>query len=89
VNKALWNVLETKSAIKDLSKMPSFVKLTYKYLIDDLKREGPRPKGWSALQLVGRNEVRIKLNREYRVLLEVHPPDLIVVKVAHRKEAYK
>jgi len=38
---------------------------------------------------VGRPEIRIKLVREYRVLMLVVEPNLIVVKVARRKEVYE
>jgi hypothetical protein len=63
--------------------------LIYRVLVDDLDREGPRPLGWDVKALAGRPEVRIRLNREYRVLILVVEPDLIVVKVAHRKEIYE
>ncbi len=85
----MWKVTETKQAAKELSKLPKRVTLIYRILVEDLEREGPRPKGWDILLLKGRPEIRIKLIREYRVLLRVEAPNLIVIKVAHRKEVYK
>ncbi len=85
----MWVVTETRQVSKDLAKFPKRIRLVYQALTEDLKREGPHPYGWESLQLKNRAEVRIKLNREYRVLLLVVAPQLIVVKVAHRKEAYE
>ena len=85
----MWSVVETRQAAKELSKLPKRIVLIYRVLVEDLEREGPRPAGWDVKELSGRSEVRIRLNREYRVLLAIVAPDLIVVKVAHRKEVYK
>lgn len=85
----MWIVTETKQAAKELRKLPKRIALIYQLLIEDLEREGPRPHGWDVKQLAGRPEIRIRLVREYRVLILVVEPDLIVVKVAHRKEIYE
>lgn len=85
----MWKVTETKQAAKDLRRLPRRIALIYRVLVEDLEREGPRPHGWDAKQLTGRPEIRIKLVREYRVLLLIVEPNLIVVKVAHRKEVYE
>jgi mRNA-degrading endonuclease RelE of RelBE toxin-antitoxin system len=85
----VWKVTETKQAAKEVRKLPKGVALIYQVLMEDLTHEGPRPHGWDVKSLKGRPEVRIRLNREYRVLIVVIEPDLIVVKVAHRKEVYE
>ena len=85
----MWKVTETKQAAKEIARLPKKISLIYRVLVEDLKREGPRPHGWDVKALTGREEVRIKLNREYRVLILVIEPSLIVVKVAHRKEVYE
>lgn len=85
----MWKVTPTKQAAKELARLPKRIGLIYQALTEDLRREGPHPYGWDALHLKGRPEVRIKLTREYRVLILVIEPDLIVVKVAHRKESYE
>ena len=85
----MWTVTETKQAAKELVRLPKRVALVYQALTEDLKREGPHPYGWDTKPLKGRPEVRIKLTREYRVLILVVEPNLIVVKVAHRKEVYE
>ncbi len=63
--------------------------LIYRELVDDLECEGPFPFGWDASPLKGSEEVRIKLTREWRVLIQVIKPSIIVVRVVHRKEAYR
>jgi mRNA-degrading endonuclease RelE of RelBE toxin-antitoxin system len=85
----MWKVTATKQAAKELVKLPKKVGLIYQALVEDLECEGPYPFGWDTKPLKGREEIRIRLNREYRVLILVVEPDLIVVKVAHRKEVYE
>ncbi len=85
----MWSVTATKQAGKELARLPKRVALIYHALTEDLRREGPHPYGWDVKPLKGRSEIRIRLNREYRVLIQVIEPDLIVVKVAHRKEVYE
>ena len=57
--------------------------------MDDMELEGPFPYGWDANPLKGRDEVRIKLAREWRVVVQIVKPAIIVVRVVHRKEAYR
>ena len=85
----MWKVSITKKASKELRSIPKQVVLIYQTLIEDLERDGPFPKGWDSKPLKGSEEIRVKLTREYRVLLIVVEPDLIVIKVAHRKEVYE
>jgi mRNA-degrading endonuclease RelE of RelBE toxin-antitoxin system len=85
----MWKVSETKQAAKEVRKLPKGVALIYQALTEDMAREGAHPHGWDVKPLKGRPEIRIRLNREYRVLILVIEPDLIVVKVAHRKEVYE
>ncbi|MEO5969377.1 MAG: hypothetical protein ABIQ95_05580 [Bdellovibrionia bacterium] len=85
----MWKVTETKQAAKEIAKLPKRISLIYRVLVEDLEREGSFPHGWEVRPLVGRPEIRIKLNREYRVLILVVEPNLIVIKVAHRKEVYE
>ncbi len=85
----MWKVAITKKASKELSALPKQVVLIYQVLVGDMEREGPFPKGWDSKPLKGSEEIRIRLNREYRVLLVVVEPDLIVIKIAHRKEVYE
>lgn len=85
----MWKVYETKQAAKEILKLPKNIALIYRQLVFDLELEGPRPKGWESKPLKGRSEVSIRLNREYRALIEIVEPNLIVVKVVHRKDVYK
>ena len=84
-----WTVIETKSVSKEILRLPKRVLLIYSQLIEDLSHEGPYPFGWDTLPLRGRDELRIRLNREYRVIIQVLDPNIIVVKVAHRKDVYE
>ena len=85
----MWKVTTTRNAAKELAKLPKKIGLIYQALTEDLIREGPHPFGWDIKSLKGRPEIRIRLNCEYRVLILVVEPDLIVIKVAHRKEVYE
>ena len=84
-----WKVIEHRSVDKDLIYLPKKIQILYRDLIDDLQKEGPYPMGWNIAHLQGQNGIRIKLTREYRVIIEIHPPNIIVVKIAHRKEVYE
>ncbi len=84
-----WKVTETKTVAKELLRLPKRVKFIYTQLVDDMEKEGPKPYGWDSMLMRGSDTYRIKLVREYRVIVEVMSPNIIVVKVAHRKEAYK
>ena len=85
----MWAVIETKQAGKEIRRLPKNIALIYRRLVFDLELEGPHPHGWESKPLRGRSEISVRLNREYRVLIEVVEPHLIVVKVAHRKDIYK
>ena len=85
-----WEVLETKSVAKQLRKLPNKIKYIYVELVSDLENEGYKPKGWDILLMKGRiDEYRVKLTREYRVIMQVISPRIIVLKVVYRKEAYR
>jgi mRNA-degrading endonuclease RelE of RelBE toxin-antitoxin system len=84
-----WTVIETKQAAKQLLKLPKKIGLIYRELVDDFGRCGPWPKGWDIRPLKGEMILRAKLTREYRVIFEIVKPKIVVLKVAHRKEAYK
>lgn len=85
----MWKVSITKKASKELVKLPKQIVLIYQTLIGDLEREGPFPKGWDSKPLKGSDEIRIRLNREYRVLITVIEPDVVVIRIAHRREIYE
>lgn len=84
-----WKVIPTKRAAKDLENVPKKIGIIYRELVDDMEREGPFPFGWDSQPLKGSDEVRVKLTREWRVLVQVMKPSTIVVRIVHRKEAYR
>ncbi len=84
-----WIVVEHSSVTKQLQKLPHNIVRLYHRLVLDLANEGPRPLGWNVASLAGTNQLRIRLNREYRVIVEVRAPYLMVLKAAHRKDAYR
>ncbi len=84
-----WKVIPTKTAAKQLDKIPKKLGIIYRQLVEDLAQEGPYPFGWDCKPLKGSKEIRIRLNREWRVIIEVIAPTIIVVRVAHRSEVYR
>ena len=84
-----WKVELSPNAAKQLEKLPVKIVTLYKGLEDDLRHEGPVPRGWDVVRLKGLQEWRIKLTREYRVLIVVETPRIIVVKVMHRRDVYR
>lgn len=84
-----WVVILEKSAVKDLKRLPREVVEILDQLRHDLESEGPTPKGWIVKHVRGRPGVyAARLKREYRALYEVISPTIIIVSVAHRREAY-
>ena len=84
-----WVVVLEKSAVKDLKRLPREVVEILDQLRHDLEAEGPTPKGWIVKHVQGRPGVyAARLKREYRALYEVISPTIIILSVAHRKEAY-
>ena len=82
-------VVLTKSAEKELRRLPKGVVEIMDQLRHDLKAEGPTPKGWIVKHVLGQPGVySARLKREYRVLYEVHAFSIIILSVSHRKEAY-
>jgi mRNA-degrading endonuclease RelE of RelBE toxin-antitoxin system len=87
--RTFWVVTEHTGIEKDFRKLPKRIIKSYYLLVDALKDEGPYPRNWDSKQLHGRAEIRIRLGREYRVLLTVVGPNIFIVKVAHRKDVYR
>jgi hypothetical protein len=86
---AKWIVLLDKNAAKELKKLPQEVVEILAQLRADLESDGPTPKGWTVKHVKGRsNTLAARLKREYRALYEVITPSIIIISVAHRKEAY-
>lgn len=85
-----WQVTAVRGVDKQLRNLPKKIGVLYALLIEDLVQEGPKPFGWDVAALKGRrNAYRIRLTREYRVIIEVLSPNIIVVTVAHRKDVYR
>lgn len=86
---ATWNVEILPKALKALAKLPPRERLRLAHRIDDLARE-PRPAG--AVKLKGRawDFWRVRVG-DYRVLYTLREERLtvLIVRVAHRREAYR
>lgn len=83
----MYRIQIVKSALKELSKLPSKEALKITRKINDLKDE-PRPSG--CVKLTGsNNEYRIRIGN-YRVLYTIEDKVLLVYifKVRNRKDAY-
>lgn len=78
----------TRAARKDLDDIPRPMRLRILEAIEALADE-PRPNGCRKL-VGGTNEYRIRIG-DYRVLYEVEDEAVLVlvVRVAHRREAYR
>jgi mRNA-degrading endonuclease RelE of RelBE toxin-antitoxin system len=84
-----WVVVLEKNALKELKKLPKEIVLLLDQLRHDLQQEGPTPKGWRIKHVLGQKGVySARLKREYRALYEVIAPTIIIITVAHRREAY-
>ncbi len=79
-----------KSVFKEVARLPRKIQVLYSLFLEDLKKEGLALKGWDLKKLSGvGSDYRVKLNRDYRVIIEFIKPDLIIVKVTSREGAYR
>lgn len=89
-NGGYLEILVKKSVLKEVSKLPKNVQVLYWLFLKDLKREGLSLQGWKMLKMKGvSHHYRVKLNHDYRVILEHVKPDIIIIKVASREGVYK
>ncbi|EMO51668.1 type II toxin-antitoxin system RelE family toxin [Leptospira noguchii] len=82
-----YSVLLSKSAIKQLDKLPDNITYSFIKIIEDLAKN-PRPQG--SKKLKGRNGFRIRKGN-YRIIYEIFDQKLIVevIAIGDRKEIYK
>ncbi|EMO65761.1 plasmid stabilization system protein, RelE/ParE family [Leptospira kirschneri str. 200803703] len=82
-----YSVLLSKSAIKQLDKLPDNIAYSLIKIIEDLTKN-PRPQG--SKKLKGRNGFRIRKGN-YRIIYEIFDQKLIVevIAIGDRKEIYK
>jgi mRNA interferase RelE/StbE len=84
-----YRIVIERPALKALGKLDPPIRRRVQATIDRLADE-PHPPG--CLKLTGHaNTWRIKAARDWRVLYEIHDDTLtvLVVEVAHRREAYR
>jgi mRNA interferase RelE/StbE len=84
---ASYKVLIKPSAVKEIESIPHKDRSRFVYRIQDLA-ENPRPHGCEKLS--GQEKYRVRQGKS-RILYQIFDDEVIVivVKVAHRKEAYK
>ncbi len=84
---ASYKILIKPSAVKEIESIPQKDRSRIVYRIQGLA-ENPRPHGCEKLS--GQEKYRVKQGK-YRILYQVFDAEVIVivVRVAHRKEAYK
>jgi len=84
---ALYKILIKPSAVKEIEAIPQKDRSRIVYRIQGLS-ENPRPPGCEKLS--GQEKYRVRQGK-YRILYQIFDDEVIVivVKVAHRKEAYK
>lgn len=83
-----YQVRIKKSAIKELSRLPKSIAIKVSRVIDGFKTDAC-PKGYKKLK-GSENDYRVRIG-DYRILYSIYDDVLIieVVKIAHRKHAYK
>ena len=84
---ASYKVLIKPSAVKEIESLPRKDRSRIVYRIQGLA-ENPRPHGCEKLS--GQEKYRVRQGK-YRILYQVFDDEVVVVvvKVAHRKEAYR
>lgn len=83
-----YKITFSKSAYKELSRLPKNIYLKAEISIDELI-ENPRPSGCK--KLVGsKNTYRIRV-ADYRIIYDVYDDiiEILIIKIAHRKDVYK
>jgi mRNA interferase RelE/StbE len=83
----LYKVKLSNKAVKELDKIDFQM---VKKLFDKMKTLGDNPKPIGSIKLKGENAYRIRLGN-YRIIYEVieHSKQVLIYKVAHRKDVYK
>jgi mRNA interferase RelE/StbE len=83
-----YKIAFSKSANKELSRLPKNIYLKVEVSIDGLI-ENPRPSGCK--KLVGsKNTYRIRV-ADYRIIYDVYDDiiEILIIKIGHRKDVYK
>ncbi len=83
-----YKVAFSKSAQKELSRLPKNIYLKAEIFIDGLI-QNPRPAGCK--KLVGsKNTYRIRV-ADYRIIYDVYDDiiEILIIKIGHRKDVYK
>jgi mRNA interferase RelE/StbE len=83
-----YKVAFSKSAHKELSRLPKNIYLKVEVSVDGLI-ENPRPSGCK--KLVGsKNTYRIRV-ADYRIIYDVNDDiiEILIIKIEHRKDVYK
>lgn len=84
---AKYKIEIKRSAQKEIEHLP---KMELKTILSAISQLRENPRGHQTLKLANQDRYRLRVGR-YRVLYEIHEYDLMlfIVKVAHRKEAYR
>jgi mRNA interferase RelE/StbE len=85
---AKYRLLIKPSAVKDLEAIP--LKRDRQRVVERLRRLADNPRPFGCEKISGQEKYRVRQGR-YRILYTIEDQDLLVhvVKVAHRKEAYR
>lgn len=84
---AKYKIEILKSAQREIERLPS---KDIKVILHEIGALAENPRGRHSIKLTGDEKYRLRVGR-YRVLYEIHDRILLVtvVKVAHRKDAYR
>ena len=84
---ASYNVLIKPSAVKELEAIPRRDRLR---IVTKLRALAGNPRPIGCEKLSGREQYRLRQGR-YRIVYSISDPDqtVLIVKIAHRREAYR
>ena len=84
----MYSLRYKKSVLKELKKLPKTIRVAIVKKIQALS-DNPQPNG--SVKLRGANNLYRVRNADYRIIYSIDSGELVifVIKVAHRKEAYR
>ena len=81
----MYNLTYSRSAVKDIKKLPHGIKLNLKYNLEKLRLD---PLKLSKKLVNHPAQYRYRIG-DYRVLFDIETKDIVILKVRHRKEVYR
>lgn len=86
-----WTVYLSRTAFKQLQKLPLTIQDLADLAITDLESSGAKPAGWD-VRKTAENEYQLRLTYRYRMRYKIsgkHNPEIEIFYLGHRREAYR